>query len=337
MTMQSEKPTSENTDQKEDPATGSESEEPLTEFAGYDLTIISEPVLLASSVSVGWRRDAIVRSGVIALTETRLVFLRRNKDTTEIRETNRGDITDVTLRRLVGTWQLTFKDGNRTRLFISRDDAIEAFGEPLSENAAANEVERELQDAEREMEKLAQFQVPGSKASAIGINGQVHLFEDRIVISRLGTGAAMSFGYRGTKEILLKDISSIGWKEPSLPTNTGYIHFGFIGGRDPVATEISPRVWFRPVFRPGVIAPIREDNPIWSNENAVMFTPGKLTEFQNLKSLLDQRRAEIHSTNLTPGTAPSDLDELKKLAELKEMGIVTEDEFEQKKKQLLGL
>lgn len=335
MTTQSEEPMTENANQTDAPTTETESEEPLTEFAGYDLTIIGEPVLLASSVSVGWRRDAIVRSGVIALTKTRLVFLRKNNDTTVMRETDRGDITDVTIRRLVGTWQLTFKDGDRTRYFISRDDAIEAFEKPLNENAAANEAERELQDAEREMEKLGQFQVPGSIASATGINGQVHLFEDRIVISRLGTRAALSFGYRGMKEIILRDISSIGWKEPSPPTNAGYIHFGFQGGRDPVATEILPRVLSGGLIKPA--GSIREDNPIWSNENAVVFTPGHLIEFQNFKHLLDQYRAEIQSPNLTAAAAPSDLDELKKLAELKEMGIVTEDEFEQKKKQLLSI
>ena len=324
MTSQSEEPTTETTNQNEDPPTGSQPEEPLTEFAGYDLTIIGEPILMASRVSAGWRRDAILRNGIVALTETRLVFLRRNKDTTEMRETDRGDITDVTIRSMVGTWQLTFKDGNRTRTFISRDDAIEAFVEPLRENAAVNENEREQEERERELEYLGQFQIPGSIVSATGINGQVHLFEDRIVISRQGLVSAGVFGYRGMKEILLKDISSIGWKEPSLPTNTGYIHFGFLGGQDPLATGIYSFLNFR---TPNV----------YENENTVMFSRRKQSEFQNFKRLLDERRAKIHNPDPTPAIASSDLDELKKLGELKESGIVTEDEFEQKKKQILGI
>lgn len=38
-----------------------------------------------------------------------------------------------------------------------------------------------------------------------------------------------------------------------------------------------------------------------------------------------------------PAEQPDYIEELKKLAELKDMGIVTEEEFEAKKKQLLGL
>ena len=37
------------------------------------------------------------------------------------------------------------------------------------------------------------------------------------------------------------------------------------------------------------------------------------------------------------GNAPSAMDEIAKLADLKNKGIITEDEFQQKKKQLLGL
>jgi hypothetical protein len=43
------------------------------------------------------------------------------------------------------------------------------------------------------------------------------------------------------------------------------------------------------------------------------------------------------TSSRTGAKATSNLDELEKLAGLKEKGIITEEEFNQKKKQLLGL
>lgn len=53
---------------------------------------------------------------------------------------------------------------------------------------------------------------------------------------------------------------------------------------------------------------------------------------------VDAPAAPVPPTAVPPAPAQVDyIEELRKLAELKEMGIVTEEEFEAKKKQLLGL
>ena len=55
--------------------------------------------------------------------------------------------------------------------------------------------------------------------------------------------------------------------------------------------------------------------------------------FHMIREKIDDAQTQQTSVN----SSVSPMDELKKLAELRDMGIVTEEEFEQKKKQLLGL
>ena len=55
------------------------------------------------------------------------------------------------------------------------------------------------------------------------------------------------------------------------------------------------------------------------------------------RSILAKKEPEIIRPQFVATTGPTPMDELKKLAELKELDIVTEDEFEHKKKQFLGL
>lgn len=62
----------------------------------------------------------------------------------------------------------------------------------------------------------------------------------------------------------------------------------------------------------------------------------------NLVDLTDAQKAQeiindLLNKNASKGSSGSNLDELEKLSSLKEKGIITQEEFEQKKKQLLGL
>ena len=66
---------------------------------------------------------------------------------------------------------------------------------------------------------------------ASGVNGQVTLLEDRIRIERKGGLAFLSYGFRGTKEILIREMSSIEYKDAGGMLN-GHILFLYRGGRD---------------------------------------------------------------------------------------------------------
>ena len=266
---------------------------------GYDLAILGEPIIRTANVSSG------LRSGMIALTQTRLVYLRKEGNETFVdRESQLNAVTGVTFKKALGTWQLTFNDGKRVA-YDQQNDELEPFVEPL----------RAAIDAKRESDR--EERLSSTICNARGKNGQVHLFEDRVLITRQGFVSAIFYGFRGEKEILISEITSIGWKEPGLMP--GYIHFEYVGGQAPVRT--------------GLFA----DDSIGDNENAVLFTEDHQIDFEEFRKLLEEKRTELRKPQQVVATAvASPMEELKKLAELKESGVVTEEEFEAKKNQLLG-
>ena len=144
---------------------------------------------------------------------------------------------------------------------------------------------------------------------AKGNNGQLELLADRLRIRRQGFLAFLCHGYKGDKEILLGHISSIQFKKVGGAAN-GYIQFAFVGGQEAKGGAFQAA----------------------SDENSVMFTEPQQPAFERIKAAIDERIA-----TLANGHAASSLDDLERLAALRDKGIITEDEFAAKKKQLLGL
>ena len=147
---------------------------------------------------------------------------------------------------------------------------------------------------------------------AKGVNGQVKIVGAKIVISRKGAMAFMTHGFKGNKEILISQISSIQYKQAGMMTN-GYIQFAFIGGQE---------------AKRGLLQSTQD-------ENSIVFNRRQQPHFDELKAEIDRIR---DSLDREVTAAPmSGLDELEKLASLKDKGVITEDEFQEKKKQILGL
>lgn len=145
---------------------------------------------------------------------------------------------------------------------------------------------------------------------AKGVNGQLELLEEKIRIKRQGVMSFLTQGLKGDKEILIKQISSIQFKKATAFTN-GYIQFAFLGG---VETK-------------GGLFDAVDD------ENTIMFNKGQQTSFEEIKSMIESRISEIENQT----TTKQSINDLEKLAELKEKGIITAEEFNAKKKQILGL
>ena len=144
---------------------------------------------------------------------------------------------------------------------------------------------------------------------AKGNNGQLELLEDRIRIKRKGFSAILLHGGKGDKDILLKQISSIQFKRAGF--TTGYIQFAFLGG-----TESKKSSW-----------------DAYQDENTITFKKSQQPAFEKMKSMIEAQMAKLETTE-SPG---SSLNDLEKLDELKKKGIITEEEFNTKKKQILGL
>ena len=127
----------------------------------------------------------------------------------------------------------------------------------------------------------------------------------------------MAYGFRGTKEILIREMTSIEYKDAGGMLN-GHILFLYRGGRD-VKTSVFG------------------DNSIVSNENAVIFDRNNQAAFDTLRGMLNDKIDQYNKPQqVVMQTGPSYLDELKKLAELRDAGVITPDEFDQEKAKLLS-
>ncbi len=157
---------------------------------------------------------------------------------------------------------------------------------------------------------------PQGEFQAKGVNGQLTVRPDRIVISRKGMMGLMTQGLKGNKEIPLTNITAVQVKQPGL-TN-GYIQFSILGGVE---------------NRGGVYAATQD-------ENTIMFGHRQAKDFNYAKQLIEQYQQQARAQAQTPVTvtqAPSAADELAKWAQLRDQGVITADDFEAKKRQLLGL
>ena len=127
----------------------------------------------------------------------------------------------------------------------------------------------------------------------------------------------MAYGFRGTKEILIREMTSIEYKDAGGMLN-GHILFLYRGGRD-VKTSVFG------------------DNSIASNENAVIFDRDNQAAFDTLREMLNDKIEQYNNPQqVVMQAGPSYLDELKKLGELRDAGVITSDEFDQEKAKLLS-
>jgi len=145
---------------------------------------------------------------------------------------------------------------------------------------------------------------------AKGSTGELELLRDRVRIKRRGAVASLLHGFKGDKDILLEEISSVEFKRPGL-VYEGYLQLVFIGSQD---------------SKGGVYQAV-------GDANTVMFKRRQEPAFLAMKEAIEERIEELRR----PAPAGGSLDDLEKLAELRDRGIVTEEEFEAKKRQLLGI
>lgn len=143
-----------------------------------------------------------------------------------------------------------------------------------------------------------------------GYDGQIELYENKIIIRRAGA-ARLTRGFSlGDKEIYLKSISGIQVKKPGL--QAGYIQFIFSGSKEAKGTGIMK---------------------IATDENTVMFQGGtqKYQEALELKKKIEKLLYQPTETQTV-----SKADELIKYKQLLDAGAITEEEFLSEKNRLLA-
>jgi len=147
---------------------------------------------------------------------------------------------------------------------------------------------------------------------ATGINGKVLLFKDVVRIKRIGVGSFLSGASKVEKDLLISQIASIQFKKAGV-LNNGYIEFILMHNHERHDKDSGYEIY----------------------DSIVTFRPGQQAVFEAFREAVEAKLTA--GFNRSPSAATTDLDELDKLASLRDRGVITEDEFNRKKRQLLSL
>ena len=145
-----------------------------------------------------------------------------------------------------------------------------------------------------------------------GVNGQLQLYDDKVIIIRKGVLSKMTQGFfKGDKSIYLSQISGIQLKPAGMMTN-GYIQFTLSGGNENTK---------------GIMKATQD-------ENTVMFAKKDNDLVNKIKAEIEQLKTLSHAAGVI--IQASAADEIRKYKQLADDGIISEEEFNSKKKELLG-
>jgi hypothetical protein len=152
--------------------------------------------------------------------------------------------------------------------------------------------------------------------SVKGHNGQIKFDGETVSITREGFFGRVGQG-RSTKNLPIRSIGAVQFK-PATALMNGYLQFSVQGEVSQRNNQLGSRV--------GNAA---------KDENSVIFTKKQQAEFQELSDALTEAVRTAHQPQ-TVVAAPDLADQLHKLAGLRDSGILTSEEFEAKKADILS-
>jgi hypothetical protein len=147
-----------------------------------------------------------------------------------------------------------------------------------------------------------------------GHNGTVVWDGTFVTIRRTGFLARASIG-KGEKRIPLASITAVQWKPAGALVN-GFIQFTMGGGNETRSKFGS------------------QTTDAAKDENSVIFIKKQMAEFDALRSEIES--AIVQRANPSAPATPDHLAQLKQLGELRDAGVLSEDEFNTKKSEILG-
>jgi len=161
--------------------------------------------------------------------------------------------------------------------------------------------------------------VPGKISTTIplftmeGVQDLLEVFEDKVTITPKGILGLLNKGLKGTKTIPYASITAIQFKEAGAIVS-GYIQLTIPGGNE---------------SRGGVFSAAKD-------ENTFMFAKrtnnGLATQ---IKEYIESKARDLRTPQAIQSTANLS-DELQKLAQLKQHGMLSEEEFQAAKKRVIG-
>jgi hypothetical protein len=150
---------------------------------------------------------------------------------------------------------------------------------------------------------------------AKGRNGTVTFDGQTVTINRKGFVARTTVG-KGTKSIPVHAITAVQWKPAGMMV--GYIQFTLSGG-----TERRSRFG-------------KQSQDATTDENSVTFTKGRQGDFERVREAVQAAITNRHAAAPAPQQTSSVADELAKLVQLRDAGVLSSDEYEVQKARLLG-
>ena len=165
---------------------------------------------------------------------------------------------------------------------------------------------------------VSSMATPGEQplAEAKGNGGYIWVFPQKVRIKHSGVRGLVTLGMgKGDKELQIDQISGMQWRDAGMML-LGHIQFTLIGG------STDSRVAAK-------------------DENAVQFEKKRQPAFEVVRATVDRLMHESRQARAmpvyTPTAVTSDIpDQLRKLGELRDAGILTQEEFASKKAELLA-
>ena len=153
------------------------------------------------------------------------------------------------------------------------------------------------------------------------VTGQVmNVYEDRIELTQTGKRGFLTQGLQGTKTYYFSDITTIQFK--NCGWTNGFWEFTFPGGRD---------------SRGGAWSGMNNDNRFSFGKSTIGAAKKLAKEMEIVNEYIQKQWRESKKSTPVSDHTVSVADEIAKYSELLKQGVITQEEFDAKKKQLLGL
>ena len=149
--------------------------------------------------------------------------------------------------------------------------------------------------------------------SIIKINGNT------LTISRPGLMSKMSLGFTGDKTIMINQISGVQIKKVGLAR--GYIQFIMAGTKE---------------VKSGIIGGKIDENVVYSDSALKKSNKQINDDFEEIKRYIEDFNSSQNNTTVVQNVK-SPVEQVKELKELLDMGAISQEEFDKKKKELLNL
>lgn len=164
----------------------------------------------------------------------------------------------------------------------------------------------------------AKHGIPADAVLAVGIAGYCAFDGQFLTIQHVGALGRLSIG-KGVKRVPLASVSAVQIK-PAGPVMSGFIQFTLPGGNER-RSEFGKQTF-----------------DAAGDENSVLFVRDQEPAFLAFRDALEQAIAARHAPAPTAAApaAPSVLDQLAQLGSLRDAGVLTSEEFEAKKAELLS-